>query len=161
MKKLIIPLIFLMSLVGCNVSKSDQTPSRDLTALQAKIKINLPVQSASWEVFGTPEYKGGVPGPTDLQTLIAEIVLKDSDFKSHHRLALVSDHFVAPESARFWLSPIFREILDQVRNSTENMGRAYGCFQYETSLIESGRPVAGFLCVSGNRALMYLTLDRR
>lgn len=150
-----------MTLTGCNVTNSDQQPSRDLAALQAKVKIDLPILSASWEIFGTPEYKGGVPGPTDLQTLVAEFILTDPDFETHTKLERAAEFFVAPESSRVWMSPGFRKMMDEVRNLTEDMGKAYGCFQYEASLAHSGSAVNGFLCVSGDRALLYLALDRR
>lgn len=143
------------------MSNADQNPSLNLAALQAKVKLDLPVRSASWEVFGTPEYKGGVPGPTDLQTLIAELVLTDANFKLNSKLALAGEVFIAPESARGWLSPRFKALMEQARNSTEDMGRAHGCFRYDTRLLESGRAIDGFVCISANRALLYLTLDRR
>ena len=143
------------------MSNADQTPSLDLAALQAKVKLDLPVRSASWEVFGTPEYKGGVPGPTDLQTLIAELVLTDVNFKSNSKLARAGEVFIAPESPRGWLSPGSKRLMEHARNSTEDMGRVHGCVRYDTTLVESGRAVNGFLCVSANRALLYLTLDRR
>lgn len=143
------------------MTNADQTPSQDLAALRAKIKLDLPARSVSWEVFGTPEYKGGVPGPTDLQTLIAELVLTDSEFRSSTKLALAGEVFIAPESPRGWLSPGFKTLMERSRNSTEDMGRTHGCFKYQTNLIESGRAVNGFLCLSANRALLYLTLDRR
>ena len=161
LKVLSVVITFLMTLTGCNVTNSDQQPSRELAALQAKVKIDLPILSASWEIFGTPEYKGGVPGPTDLQTLVAEFILMDPDFKAHAKLERAAEVFVAPEASRFWMSPGFRKMMNEVRNSTEDMGQAYGCFEYEASLSHAGRPVNGFLCVSGDRALLYLTLDRR
>lgn len=71
MKFFVMVSVFLLTLAGCHVNSSEQQPSRDLTALQAKVKIDLPIRSATWDIFGTPEYKGGVPGPTDLQTLVA------------------------------------------------------------------------------------------
>ena len=128
MKFFVMVSVFLLTLAGCHVNSSEQQPSRDLAALQAKVKIDLPILSASWEIFGTPEYKGGVPGPTDLQTLVAEFILTDPDFETHTKLERAAEFFVAPESSRVWMSPGFRKMMDEVRNSTEDMGKAYGCF---------------------------------
>ena len=161
MKFFVMVSVFLLTLAGCHVNSSEQQPSRDLTALQAKVKIDLPIRSATWDIFGTPEYKGGVPGPTDLQTLVAEFILTDPDFEAHTKLERAAEFFVAPESSRVWMSPGFRKMMGDVRNSTEDMGKAYGCFQYEASLAHSGSAVNGFMCVSGDRALLYLALDRR
>lgn len=143
------------------MSDNNQNPSRNLTDLRATVQIDLPVSSATWEVFATPEYRGGVPGPTDLQTLLAEVVLSDAEYLSKARFSLAGEVFVAPESPRAWLSPEFKALMNRVRNSSEDMGRSFGCFRYDTRLTDSGRPVSGFLCVSATRALLYLTLDKR
>lgn len=143
------------------MSNVEKPPSFDLAALKATIRLDLPVRSASWEVFGTPEYDGGVPGPTDLQTLIAELVLTDENFKEKVKLPRAGEVFIAPESSRGWLSPKFKQMMNQSKNSTEDMGRVHGCFRYDSLIVASGRAVDGFVCVSTNRALLYLTLDRR
>lgn len=59
----------LMALTGRGSSNADQTSPLDLAALRAKAKLDLPVRAVAWEVFGTPEYKGGAPGPTDLPNI--------------------------------------------------------------------------------------------
>lgn len=153
--------MFFISLSGCNVSNTDKAPPLDLPALKEKIKLDIPAQSAAWEIFGTPEYKGGVPGPTDLQTLVAEIELPRSNSNSKLDLPMAGEIFVAPESAREWLSPDFKELMKRTRNSKEDMGRKHGCFKYETTITASGRAVSGFVCVASNKALLYLTLDQR
>lgn len=154
-------VIALQLLTACDVIDGDRTPSSDLAALRAKVHVDLPISSVVWEVFGTPEYIGGVPGATDIQTLVAEIVLIDATYPSKMSLPLANEVFVVPESPRAWLSPEFKTMMNRVRNSSEDMGRSFGCFRYETLLTDSGQPVSGFLCFSAARALLYLTLDKR
>ncbi|MYN18397.1 hypothetical protein GTP81_16725 [Rugamonas sp. FT107W] len=132
--------------------------SDKLSALREVVNVQIPATSARWEAFGTPEYKGGVPGPTDFTTLIAELQPADGAwFAAQNETAGTS--FIAPEAARPWLSEPFRHLLAEHKNTTADLSALRDCRPYATTLKKSGSPVQGFVCGGDRRLLLYLTLS--
>ena len=136
-----------------NPSVSDNLP-----ALREVVNVQIPATAARWEIFGTPEYKGGVPGPTDFTTLIVELQPADDTwFASQKETAGTS--FIAPEAARPWLSEPFHRLLAQHKNTTADLSTLRDCRRYATTLNQYGSPVQGFVCGGDRRLLLYITLS--
>lgn len=130
--------------------------SDDLAALRAMVRIPAETGSARWEVFGTPEYNGGVPGPTDYLTLVAE--LEAGDKPPATGPAETGGVHIVPEAARPWLSNGFRTLLSESKNATLPLSPKNGCLPYQSVVTKSGRPVSGFICTRAGKSLLYLTL---
>lgn len=142
-------------LAGCAPDKTG--PSDSLPELRKIVAVALPARQIKWEVFGTPEYTGGVPGPTDFVTLIAELE-PAQDALPPAEPGTDDKAYIVPEAARPWLSAPFRAWLQEHRNQAVHLP-AGPCSAYRTTISKSGRPVAGFLCRSEGRMLIYLTLS--
>lgn len=148
----------IVSSVGaCSNNEVKPAPSDSVAALSEMINLQLPLKSAHWEVFGTPEYTGGVPGPTDFVTLIAE--LEPGDDWLNDSQPPTGNTYVAPEAARPWLSDHFRTLLEKNRNSSSDLSAQSNCRKYSTTIKKSGRPVDGFVCNNAGHLLLYLTLS--
>jgi hypothetical protein len=131
--------------------------SDDLTALRKIIKLPTDLTSGRWEIFGTPEYTGGVPGPTDYMTLVAEIKVPagSNGFPTN------SDNgsaYIVPEAARPWISREFRSILEKHKNSTLDLAGTKTCHPYLAKLTQTDNPVSGFACTTSDRVFLYLSL---
>jgi len=72
--------MLLTCLPGCSNDESNKKVSSSTAELQSIVDIPPSIQSIRWEIFGTPEYHGGVPGPTDFVTLEAEVDGIDEDW---------------------------------------------------------------------------------
>lgn len=137
----------------------DKKPSvsEDLTALRAVVQVPARFTAGKWEIFGTPEYTGGTPGPTDYLTLVGELRIAPDDWRQ-----LDGDgkgtSFVAPEAARPWLSAPFRTMLAKYKGTEFELKSAQDCRAWSSKVVKSGRPVSGFTCLHGDHALVYLTL---
>lgn len=129
--------------------------SEDAGALKSIVQIPAETTSARWEIFGTPEYTGGVPGPTDYMTLIAEL---NPDEKLWTALPNggPTEVYIVPEAARPWLSNDFRLLLDRSKNANLTVSNKNNCKSYTTRLIKTGRQVSGFICKGVNRLLLYM-----
>lgn len=129
--------------------------SDDLAALQATVALPAGATSARWEIFGTPEYTGGVPGPTDYFTLIAEL---QPALAPAAEAAGTQDNEVPvmPEAARPWLSDGFRALMKQSVHTRLRLSLHKNCRAYRTTVRKSGRHVQGFLCTGAGRTLLYL-----
>lgn len=141
--------IFLLG--GCEGT----TVSRDINALQQVVKIAIPAKSIKWEIFGTPEDKGwGVGGRTDYITLVAQVEAADSAW-----IAGLKDNagqeWIAPESARSWLSPYFQTLLKKSRAGESAMTP---CKKYQVEVTTSGRLVDGFACEHDGLLLIHVKL---
>jgi len=129
--------------------------SDDLATLQDIVAIPAGATSARWEIFGTPEAIGLVPGPTDYHTLIAE--LQPALAPAVGTAAAQRDEItVMPEAARHWLSDGFRALMEQNRNARLRLSAHKNCRAYQTTLRKSGRHVQGFLCTDAGHTLLYL-----
>jgi hypothetical protein len=131
--------------------------SDDLNALRKVVKLPTDLASARWEIFGTPEYTGGVPGPTDYMTLVAEVKLsaQSSGFPANSDNGSV---YIVPEAARPWISGEFRSILEKHKNSTLDLAAAKDCHPYSARLTQTDNPVSGFACTKSDRTFLYLSL---
>jgi hypothetical protein len=147
-----------IALEGCDMKDSQQDVSRDISGLSKVINLNIPASFAQWEIFGTPEYKGGVPGPTDFVTLIAELHAVPKDWINLNSAA-EEPIYIVPEAARPWLSPAFRTFLDEKKNSNADMAAHPECRRYLTSMKKTGQKVDGFVCAQADNILLYITLS--
>jgi hypothetical protein len=142
---------------GCSAQDKKIRASDDVVALQQLVDLSANLKSARWEMFGTPEYDGGVPGPTDYMTLVAEIepVTNTNSFTSGTKDKSI---YIVPEAARPWLSSQFRNILERNRNANIDLATAAGCHTYDTKIKKSGRTVSGFSCEKSGKVLLYLSI---
>lgn len=130
--------------------------STDVTALRNIVKLDFVTTSAKWEVFGTPEYDGGIPGPTDFMTLIAE--LTPDNQKAFAIRRSTGAVWIAPESARPWLDSHFRNLLGEHRNAQFDLSKASNCGELTATFTQSGRPAKGFTCSDKEKLLVYITV---
>lgn len=129
----------------------------DINSLRELVKIDIKVSSIQWEIFGTPEYSGGVPGPMTTMTLIAEIQSSEGQwFENQH--PATGEIYIVPEAARSWLSPTFKSMMMKLKNSSVDMTKLINCKQYETTFVKTGNPVSGINCKDGDRYFIYLPL---
>jgi len=132
--------------------------SDDVAKLQSIVSIPAGAASARWEIFGTPEATGLVPGPTDYYTLIAE--LQPALAPVAQTIDAQRDEIpVVREAARPWLSDGFRALMEQNHNSRLRLSSHKNCRAYQTTVRESGRHVQGFLCTDAGRTLLYLDVS--
>jgi hypothetical protein len=130
--------------------------SDDLGKFQSLIKTDLSFKTIRWEVFNTPEYSGGVPGPTDYVTLVAEVAPIDPRyFQARPKTGEV---WIAPESARPWLDSEFHELLKKYGNKSADVSAMQNCRKFEAKLQKSDKTVNGFICNGLSKSLIYLTL---
>ena len=142
---------------ACSPQDKKLKVSDDIKALQQLVDIPADLKSARWEMFGTPEYDGGVPGHTDYMTLVAEIepLTHTDGFTRGTNDKLI---YIVPEAARPWLSNQFRTMLEKNRNANINLTTAGGCHEYDTKIKGSGRKVSGFSCKKSGKILIYLSI---
>lgn len=149
--------ISVLLIGGCNMFAADknESVSRDIGALQQIVKISITARETKWEIFGTPEDKGGgAPGPTDYKTLVAEISPTDPTWIS--RLTDdVGKVWIAPESSRPWLSPYFQTLLRKPGADLSKMDR---CKKYQVQLTKTGEFVDGFVCAHEGLLLIHVKL---
>lgn len=131
--------------------------SSDIAALRNVVNFDIQTKSIRREVFGTPEYTGGVPGPTDFVTLIAEIEPEDQKF--FELMIPTGEVWIAPEAARPWLSSAFRSMLENSKNTTVNLSNKFPCRKLQTTLKQSSKPIDGFVCSGSGRMLLSFTLS--
>ncbi len=149
--------ISILLLGGCNMvaADKDEAFSRDSGAPQRVVRLSVPAKAIKWEIFGTPEDKGGgAPGPTDYMTLVAEINIADSS--SIERLKENAGKvWIAPESARPWLSPYFQMLL---KKSDKDLSKIPYCKKYQVELTKTGKLVDGFACEHEGLLLVHVML---
>jgi hypothetical protein len=148
----------VLFLDGCSMEDPIPTPSDNLSALREIVNLQIPAKSGRWEVFSTPDYKGGIPGPTDYTTLVAEL-----ESSQLHWLNAFKEpagvNYVAPEAGRLWLREPFRQLLLKNKNSRADLSQQSHCRKYQTALKKTDKPVDGFVCADGDHLLVYLTLS--
>lgn len=142
---------------GCSAQDKKLKASNDIKELQQLVDMPVNLKSARWEMFGTPEYEGGVPGHTDYMTLVAEIepVTNAESFTSGTNDKSI---YIVPEAARPWLSSHFRSILEKNKNANIDLATTAGCHVYDAKVTKSGRKVSGFSCEKSGKVLVYLSL---
>ncbi len=147
----------VLCISGCSAQDKKLKASDDVMALQQLVDLSSDLKSARWEMFGTPEYEGGVPGPTDYMTLVAEIEpgTNADNFTSGTNDKSV---YIVPEAARPWISSHFRNIMEKNKNANLDLATAAGCHAYQANVKKSGRKVSGFSCEQSGKVLVYLSL---
>ncbi|TFW18573.1 hypothetical protein [Duganella callida] len=143
---------------GCSMEDPVPAPSDNLSALRDIVNLQIPANSGRWEIFGTPEYKGGVPGPTDYTTLVAELESSQSHWLENLKEP-AGVNYVVPEAGRLWLREPFRQLLLKNKNSNADLSQLSNCRKYQTSLRKTGKPVGGFICEDASHLLIYLLLS--
>jgi hypothetical protein len=155
--QIFVALLFVVAFSsGCDVKGNRAEVSNDIVALHNLLQLDLPAKGARWEVFDTPEYTGGVPGPTDYVTLIAELELshqKNVEWKSQ-----MGKVCIAPNAARPWLAEGFRSMLATNRNDCTDLSNLPNCGKFQAKLKKDGKWTEGFLCNNSEKLLLYLTL---
>ncbi len=149
--------ISILFLGGCDMFAADKEDavSRDIGALQRVVKISVPAKAIKWEIFGTPEDKGGgAPGPTDYVTLVAEVETTDRSWIGRLQES-AGKEWIAPESVRPWLSPYFQILLNK---SNTDVNKLNNCKKYEVEVTKSGRLVNGFACEHEGLLLIHVKL---
>jgi hypothetical protein len=149
-------MLFTLFLNGCIMKEETSKVSTDVAALEQIVHLDFTPASVKWEVFGTPEYVGGVPGSTDIVTLIAEVTPQDSSTFDVRPPA--GKIWIAPESARSWLSAPFHAMLDKQKNATVDFSTRANCRALNATRKPPGGTVKGFACTESGRMLVYLTL---
>jgi hypothetical protein len=147
-------LLIITILYGCGLKEENKNISTDLNAFNNIVTIDIPFNSIIWEVFGTPEYTGGVPGPTDYLTLVAQIE-PSNDAKFDNRPATGSI-WVAPESARPWMEADFRRLLEDFKGEQMDMAKRKNCRAITAVLRQTSKQVKGFVCRSETKVLVYI-----
>lgn len=151
---LIVSLVFF--LFGCDMSEDKQKVSKDLVAFKNMIALDIPIKTVTWEVFGTPEHNGGVPGPTDFLTLIAEIEpVSDEEILNSDTGKSV---WIAPESPRPWLEKEFRNLLEISKNSSFDVSLKKNCRSISGTLKQTGKAVNGLACEGNKKILIYFQI---
>lgn len=146
----------MLCMLGVNGCTTKKDVSTDVAALQKIVHLDFAASSAKWEVFGTPEYKGGLPLPTDFKTLIAEI--SPVDPAAFAATPASGKFWIAPEAARSWLFAPFRNMLAVQKNGPFDLSNRHDCRGLNATLAQTGTAVSGFGCIEGERMLVYLTI---
>ena len=154
--KVAVCLLFMLFFSGCSMKDEVTKVSTDVAALQNIVNLDFTPTSAQWEIFGTPEYMGGVPGSTDFVTLIAELAPVDE--KAFAAKSPAGKVWIAPESARPWLADPFHSMLDREKNMTIDISTHSDCRSFNTTLKQTGKNVKGFVCSNAGKLLVYLTI---
>jgi hypothetical protein len=144
----------LISISGCKMEQHDF--STDLQRFRSMIRVDADIRSIRWEVFGTPEYTGGVPGPTDYVTLVAEAEI--ANVRPTKSSAGPGDAWIAPEAARSWLGNDFKSILYKHRNSRLDFSTTPTCVPIKALLVATNTTISGFACGNSARTLLYFTI---
>ena len=154
-KRFLSVLVSMICLFGCQ-SKEETKVSTDVNTFNSLVTIDIPLKSVSWEVFGTPEYTGGVPGPTDYVTLIAQA--ESPNNTKHAQVRAATPVGIAPESARPWLDPEFRRWLENSKNTTVDISKTGNCRTLTGLLNKTKKSVTGFACEGKTKTLIYLRI---
>lgn len=153
MQKILAPVVLATMLAGCILNEDQDKSSTDIVALKDLIALQFPYTNARWEVVATPEYKGGVPGPTDYMTLLAEIGPRD--VQRFSALPMAEPLRPLPNSARTWMNAESRTLLDTTSTGLRHQPE---CRTITGILTRSKRMVNGHLCTSQDRMLLYMVV---
>lgn len=146
-------LMLAVTLAACS---SDRI-STSVPELNEMIQLQIPVKSAKWEVFHTPE-SGGLPAPTDYITLVAEVEPADAHWFPV-RAAQWTKTYAIPEAARGWMAEPIRAQLGKLTREGQTHAAPANCKDLQATMTRSGRSVPGFVCAVGTTLLVYVTLQ--
>lgn len=144
----------LCILFRCQVDAEKSKASSDADSFNKIFALDVAFKSIAWEMFDTPEYKGGIPAPTDFVTLIAQIE-PGNDAKFEDRPPSMPI-WIAPESSRRWLDTDFRNFLERSKGKTIDISREKDCRALTGILRRTSEPVNGFMCKSEKKILIYI-----
>ncbi|QBE65927.1 hypothetical protein [Pseudoduganella lutea] len=152
-------LIFLLTLglVGCPTAGSRM--SSNLEEIREQIALDIPASSGRWEFFETPEYRGGLPAPTDYVTLVVELDNVAPEWIAA-RAQKADMLWVVPEVSRPWLSAASKALLARAKLGKIALAGGDNCHRYSTQVRKSGSVVEGFTCAHGSSVLVYLTVTQ-
>ena len=144
----------MLALTYCKPAEPPPTPmpSTDVHQLLSIIKLPVKVESAKWEVFFYPEDQPSfIPASTEQKILIAEVRSPESGWftNADDRPVFVPTY----NAVRHWLSSESKILLQNERLDTDENN----CNPLSTTL-RSGRAVDGYVCKSGQSALVYIVL---
>jgi hypothetical protein len=146
----------LCFLCGCEDKERRERVSDDAAAFKNLVTIDIPYSTVRWEVFDTPEYTGGIPGPTDYITLVAQVTPATEHLSLRAGSEIV---WLAPESARPWLDAEFGSFfLKNLQYSSVDLAKNPHCHSLSAMLTKTSQPVEGFACAGKAKMLIYLRL---
>lgn len=141
-------------------------PSSDWAEVERGLVIDLRPQSARWEAFATPEADGWVPGPTDMETLVADLMLSADDLAGLGAAPRTHDETdadwvrVAANSARPWLAPAHQALLTRLAGADRQAAwRLANCRGIAVRGLKSKHDKPAFICIDGDRALLHVVLS--
>jgi hypothetical protein len=147
-----LPLAALL-LAGC----SPDRVSESVTELDELIRLDIPIQAASWEVFYMPE-AGGLPAPTEYIFLLAEVEPADPGWFAS-RPSHWTKAYALPEAAREWMSKPVRKQVEALTRQSQDQAVPTNCKDLPAKMTRSDRRVAGFTCTVGAKLLVHVLLQ--
>jgi hypothetical protein len=155
-KAIVSTAALLTLLAGCTPQANQKRFSTDVDALKKLITLPFPYKNARWELFATPEDDGGIPGPTDYITLVAEIGPRnDQQFNS---LPRAQPFHALPNAARSWMNAASRRLLNSVDGTNAELSHHPDCRMVAGLIKRSFRAFTGHLCTSEDRLLPYMVV---
>ena len=104
-------------------------------------------------------YTGGIPGPTDYISLVAQLKLADQRWFDELADA-PGTVWIAPEAARGWLDGPFQRLMYNNKNQRIDAAAMGSCKRYQTTR-PGNKPVTGFVCKGADTVLLYIVLSDR
>jgi hypothetical protein len=131
--------------------------SDDIAALNLIVKIDAHLQTVRWEIFSTPEYKGGTPGPTDYVSLVAEAEIpgRDNLFKSRQS----GEIWMAPEVSRAWMKKENLFFLEKYKNKKIDVSVVKNCWIISAKYLKKNTTVEGLICKTSSNYIIYMILE--
>lgn len=153
---MLVVLLGNAGLIGCD-ARNQAKYSSDINTFRELIVLDFDFKSVRWEVFTTPEYVDGIPGPTDYVTLIAEIEASDlSSFQGQPEHGSV---WIVPRAGRPWLSKKFFDFLDSYANKKMELPAKFLCRKIRSQSKKATRIIEGIACTDSKHILLYMDLS--
>jgi hypothetical protein len=153
MHRILAPVVLAILLTACIPKEDQDKSSTDIRALCDLIDLQFPYTGARWEIVATPEYEGGIPGPTDYMTLLAEIGPRDD--QRFNALPMAEPLRALPNSARSWMNAESRTLLNTTSTALHHHPE---CRTITGILTRSRKTATGHLCTSRDRMLLYMVV---
>lgn len=133
--------------MGCSDAGDVKATSTNRADLARVVSFSEPFEDVRWEIFGTPEYKDGVAGPTDFVTLVFDAKASPGWPAASSTAEGV---YIPPEAARPWLGNETRDWLADKVNRRLPMQDHANCSPKAT-MTKSGRIALAIACRVGHR----------
>lgn len=147
---------FFLSFILTGCQTNDHPPSTDIDELKNIVKIDTNLKSARWEIFTTPEYQDGVPGPTDYISLVIEI--ENSAIEMMPKSSQPGMIWIAPEAARPWMTKETRLFFERFKNKTVDIAAQKNCNRVTAWLSRTNKQIDGIACKKPTSGLIYFVL---